>query len=200
MTTRRTLLLSAAVLAAGGGATVARADTAADTAFVQQLGLQLEQVVNGPGTDAQKSAALEPLIGRSVDSDAIARFCLGVAARSATPQQLAEFQQVFHQVLLNNITGRLGKFRGVTFTMTQTQVRGDESYVGTVIKRPNEDPNNVQWVVSHATGAPKIVDVVAEGTSLRQTQRSDYRSYLQQHGNDVNALLAALRKQVAAGV
>ena len=200
MTTRRTLLLSAAVLAAGGGATVARADTTADTAFVQQLGLQLEQVVNGPGTDAQKSAALEPLIGRSVDSDAIARFCLGVAARSATPQQLAEFQQVFHQVLLNNITGRLGKFRGVTFTMTQTQVRGDESYVGTVIKRPNEDPNNVQWVVSHATGAPKIVDVVAEGTSLRQTQRSDYRSYLQQHGNDVNALLAALRKQVAAGV
>ena len=198
MTTRRTVLLST-VLAALAGRT-ALADPAGDTAFVQQLGAELVQVVNAPGSDAQKAAELVPVIDRSVDSDTIARFCLGVAARTATPQQLADFQQVFHQVLLNNISMQIGKFRGVTFTMTQTQVRGDETYVGTVIKRPNQDPNNVQWVVSHTTGAPKIVDVVAEGTSLRQTQRSDYRSYLQQHNNDVNALLAALRRQVAQGV
>ncbi len=28
------------------------------------------------------------------------------------------------------------------------------------------------------SGSPKIVDVIAEGTSLRLTQRSDYASYL----------------------
>ena len=198
MISRRTLLLSTCL--AAFGARGALADQAGDTAFVQQLGTQLVQVVDGAGSDAQKASALVPIIDRSVDSDAIARFCLGVASRTATPQQVADFQQVFHQVLLNNITLRIGKFRGVSFSMTQTQARGDESYVGTIIKRPNEDPNNVQWVVSRSTGAPKIVDVVAEGTSLRQTQRSDYRSFLQQHNNDVNALLAALRRQVAQGV
>ena len=198
MTFRRTVLLSSGLLALGLGA--ASADPAGDTAFVQQLGAELVQVVNGAGSDAQKASALIPIIDRAVDSDTIARFCLGVAARTANPQQLADFQQVFHQVLLNNITMRIGKFRGVTFSMTQTQLRGDETFVGTVIKRPNEDPNNVQWVVSHSTGAPKIVDVVAEGTSLRQTQRSDYRSFLQQHSNDVSALIAALRRQVAQGV
>ena len=198
MIPRRTLLLSTCFAALGAGS--ALADQAGDTAFVQQLGAQLVQVVDGGGSDAQKASALVPIIDRSVDSDAIARFCLGVAARTATPQQVTDFQQVFHQVLLNNITLRIGKFRGVSFSMTQTQARGDESYVGTIIKRPNEDPNNVQWVVSRSTGAPKIVDVVAEGTSLRQTQRSDYRSFLQQHNNDVNALLAALRRQVAKGV
>lgn len=196
--TRRTLLASAAVAALLAPA-AARADASGDSAFVQQLGNQLATIVNGPGSDADKRTQLEPVIGRSVDSDAIARFCLGVAARSATPQQVTEFQQLFHQVLLNNITMRIGKFRGVTFGMTQTQQRGDDSYVGTVIKRPNEDPNNVQWVVSHASGSPKIVDVVAEGTSLRQTQRSDYAAFLQSHGNDVNALLAALRRQAANG-
>ena len=201
MTNRRTVLLSAVLLSTGFalGAPAAQADTASDTSFVQQLGSELVQVVNRSGSDSQKAAALVPVIDRSVDTDAIARFCLGIAARSATPQQITEFQQVFHQVLLNNIAMRIGKFRGVSFSMTRTDVRGDDSYVGTVIKRPNEDPNNVQWVVSHSTGAPKIVDVVAEGTSLRQTQRSDYASYLQQHGNDVNALIAALRRQVAQG-
>lgn len=201
MISRRSLILSAIASAAAlraGGALAA--DAAGDTAFVQRLGTELVQVVNGPVSDGQKKAQLEPIIGRAVDSDAIARFCLGVAARTATPQQITDFQQVFHQVLVNNITGRIGKFKGLTFVMTQTQVRDDDSYVGTTIKRPNEDPNNVQWVVSHASGAPKIVDVVAEGTSLRQTQRSDYRAYLQSHGNDVNALIAALRKQAAAGV
>ena len=197
MITRRTLFFSTGVAALAG--TSALADPAGDTAFVERLGAELVQVVNSPGSDAQKASELVPIVNRSVDSDAVARFVLGFAARSATPQQVAEFQQLFHQVLLNNITMRIGKFRGVTFTMTQTQVRGNESYVGTVIKRPNEDPNNVQWVIDDSTGAPKVVDVVAEGTSLRQTQRSDYRSYLQQHNNDVNALLAALRRQVARG-
>ena len=197
MIDRRTLLLATSFVLLGTRS--ALADAAGDTAFVQQLGSQLVQVVNGAGSDAQKAAALVPVIDRSVDTDAIARFCLGIAARSATPQQVSDYQQLFHQFLLNSIALRIGKFRGVSFSMTQTQVRGDDSYVGTVIKRPNEDPNNVQWVVSHTTGVPKIVDVVAEGTSLRQTQRSDYASFLQQHGNDVNALLAALRRQVAQG-
>ena len=202
MISKRTLLLS--TFATGLGATglgvrSAHADAAGDTAFVQQIGTELVQAVNGGGSDAQKAAALIPVVDRSVDSDTIARFCLGVAARTATPQQLADFKQVFHQVLINNITMRIGKFRGVSFTMTQTQVRGDESFVGTVIKRPNENPNNVQWVVGHSTGEPKIVDVVAEGVSLRTTQQSDYRSYLQQHNNDVSALVAALRRQVGQG-
>ena len=198
MTSRRSLLLSAASVFVLFGAGPARADAGADTAFIQQLGVELVQVVNGSGSDAQKRQDLDPIIASNVDTSAIARFCIGVAARSATPQQIAEFDRLFHQVILNNIGMRLGKLRGLSFSMTQTQVRGTDSYVGTVIRRPNESPTNVQWVVSRATGSPKIIDVVAEGTSLRQTQRSDYSAFLQSHGNDVNALLAALRRQAAA--
>ncbi len=64
---------------------------------------------------------------------------------------------------------------------------------------PNSAPTNVRWVVSTATGTPKIVDVVAEGTSLRLTQRSDYASYMSRNGNNVDALLAAMKRQVASG-
>ena len=55
------------------------------------------------------------------------------------------------------------------------------------------------WVVDGTDGQPRIVDVVAEGVSLRQTQRSDYASYIQQHGGNVEALIQALRAQVARG-
>ena len=109
--------------------------------------------------------------------DAIARFCLGRFVSRATPAQLAEFTQLFHGVLVNNITTKIGEYRGVTFRMAETAARGAETFVGTVVQRPNQAPTNVRWVVSNASGTPKIVDVVAEGTSLRLTQQSDYASF-----------------------
>ena len=43
----------------------------------------------------------------------------------------------------------------------------------------------------------RIADVVAEGMSLRITQRSDYSSYLSHNGGDVDKLIAGMRAQVA---
>ena len=48
-------------------------------------------------------------------------------------------------------------------------------------------------------GGPKIVDVVAEGTSLRLTQRDDYASYLARNNDSVQALIDALKRQVGQG-
>ena len=62
---------------------------------------------------------------------------------------------------------------------------------------PNNPPTNVQWLVANPTADPKIIDVIAEGTSLRITQRDDYASFLSQHGGNVDALLEGLRKQAS---
>ena len=40
--------------------------------------------------------------------------------------------------------------------------------------------------------------MVAEGTSLRLTQRSDYSSYLNHNGNNIDSLIGAMRRQIAA--
>jgi phospholipid transport system substrate-binding protein len=54
-------------------------------------------------------------------------------------------------------------------------------------------------VVADENGTPKIIDVIAEGTSLRLTQRSDYASFLAHNGGNIDALIAALREQAEAG-
>ncbi len=180
----------------------ARADTAADTApavaMVRAFGNQLVAVVNGPGTLAQKHVQLQPVIDAAVDVPGVARFCLGQFWNVATPAQQQRFVGLFHQVLVTSITGHLGDFAGVSFAITGTEQRGAEAFVGTTVRRPEAPPADVQWVVSEASGAPRIVDVVAEGTSLRLTQRSDYLSYMSQHGNQVEALLAAIQHQVSS--
>lgn len=198
MLTRRTSLAILASSAALLATRPAWAQAGGDpTAFVVQLGNALVAIVNGAGSYEDKKRRLAPLIEDAVDVDGIARFCLGRFWRTAAPAQQQQFTQLFHDVLLNNITGKLGQFQGVTFTPTATTPREGESLVGTTIRRPNQQPNNVQWVVSPVGGRPKIVDVIAEGTSLRLTQRSDYAAYLSRNNNDVGALIGAMRNQIA---
>lgn len=194
---------AAAVAAAAGaiaqpGTSLAQGAGGDPAAFIQQLGDRLVATVNGPGSLEQKKAALQPMIEQAVDVDGIARFCLGRFWRSATGEQQAEYTRLFHRVLLDNIVGRMGEYRGVSFSMTGMQQREGEILVGTIIRRPNQRPVNVQWVVSRATGQPRIVDVVVEGTSLRLTQRSDYSAYVTRNGNSIDALIAAMRQQVGA--
>jgi len=196
LTRRNTFLLGAAAIATFAAGSRAWAQDA--TGFVINLGNQLATVVNGSGAYDEKRRRLAPLIEQAVDVDGIAQFCLGIYWRRATPQQQAEFNRLFHAVLLNNIGGKVGQFQGVTFRPTTTSQREGDSVVGTVIQRPNQQPNNVQWVVSTASGRPKIVDVQAEGVSLRLTQRNDYSAFLSRNGGNVDALLAAMRQQAGA--
>ena len=197
---RRALLAGGAALLLLGtfGARPAAAQQAMADSFVKSFADRLVAVVNGPGSQASKQQALGPLIDASVDVPTIARFCLGRFWNTATPAQQQTYVQLFHQVLLNNISGHLGEYRGVTYSMTGSHAQGEDTLVGTVINRPNAPSANVQWVV-RTTGTPKVLDVVAEGTSLRLTQRQDYASYLSHHGGDIDALLAALKRQLGQG-
>jgi phospholipid transport system substrate-binding protein len=197
--TRRSVLTCAAatfVLAISSGIRPASAQGTQADAFLMQFADRLVGIVNGPNPAAQKKAALGPVIDSDVDVAKIARFCLGRFWATATPAQQAQYTTLFHQVLLNQISGNLGAYRGVSYRMTGDSMQGSQTLVGTMISRPNAPTANVKWVVDTSAGAPKIVDVIAEGTSLRLTQRSDYASYLSQHGDDISALLAALERQL----
>jgi phospholipid transport system substrate-binding protein len=192
MLTRRTVL---ALTTAAALHTPASAQSPGANAFVTHFANDLIQIINGPGGAAEKKAELTPVIDRYVDVPTIARFCLGRFWSTATPAQQLEYVTLFHKVLLNNISGHLGDYRGVSYTMSGDTSQGGNTLVGTQITRPNQPQINVQWVVD---STPKVIDVIAEGTSMRLTSRSDYASYLGQHGGSIDALLSALHRQLDA--
>jgi phospholipid transport system substrate-binding protein len=167
--------------------------------FITGFAKELTGIVNGPTANDQKKAALQPIVERNVDVAKVARFCLGRFWASASPAQQAEYTKTFHQVLLNEVAGHIGEYQGVSITVTGAHPQGDNMLVSTIINRPNTPPANVQWVVENKDGTPLIIDLVAEGTSLRLTQRSDYASYLNHHDNNIATFITALQQQVAAG-
>jgi phospholipid transport system substrate-binding protein len=167
------------------------------TAFVKSTGDRLVAVVNGPGSAVSKRAAMTQILNTDVDVDGIGRFCLGRFWRQATPDQQKRYLALFHEVLVTNITAKLGEYQGVTFTMGRGRSQDEEAVVSTTVVRPNNPPTAVDWIISNPASDPRIIDVVAEGTSLRLTQRQDYASYLTHNNNNVDALIAAMQNQVS---
>jgi phospholipid transport system substrate-binding protein len=166
-------------------------------AFVKSTGDRLVAVVNGPGSPSAKRAAMTQILDADVDVDGIGRFCLGRFWRQATPEQQKQYLALFHEVLVTNITAKLGEYQGVTFTMGRSRTQDEEAVVSTTVVRPNNPPTAVDWIISNPSTTPRIIDVVAEGTSLRLTQRQDYASYLTHNNNNVDALIAAMKNQVS---
>jgi phospholipid transport system substrate-binding protein len=173
----------------------AAADKAA--AFVKSTGDRLVAVVNGPGSTSDKRGQMTQIISTDVDVDGIGRFCLGRYWRQATPEQQKEYLALFHEVLVTNITSKLGEYKGVTFTMGRSRMQDEEAVVSTTVIRPNNPPTAVDWIIADPASSPKIIDVVAEGTSLRLTQRQDYASYLTHNNGSIDALIAAMKTQVS---
>jgi len=192
--------LIAGLFVAGTGLPLARAFAQAAekaSAFVQQTGDKLVGIVNGAQSAPDKRRALTQILEVAVDVDGIARFCLGRFWRVATPDQQKRYLAAFHEVLVTNISSKLGEYKGVKLTVQHARPQDDEAIVTTIVDRPNNPPTNVDWVIEQPTAAPRIIDVIAEGTSLRLTQRQDYASYLTRNNNNIDALIAAMKQQTA---
>ena len=162
------------------------------TAFVKNVGDKLVAVINGPGSTQDKRRMVNQIIDQVVDVDGVAQFSLGRFWRQASPQQQQRFVTLFHQVLVSNIMAKLGEYQGVKFTVGQSRRQDEGEIVSSVVERPNNPPTKVEWVISDPDSNPKIVDVIAEGTSFRLTQRSDYASFLAH--NSVDALINTLQQ------
>lgn len=212
MIERRALLLSsggAAALAVLGGtglgslaSGLARAQQPADigraSAFIQATGQELVAAIN----DTRASAAarrdrVAQVLRRAVDIDGVGRFILGRWWRQASPAEQQEYMRLFEETLIRNLSARFGEYQGVRFALGRTQQRTEEDVlVNTVIERPNSPAFSLDWRVGEVHGQPRVVDVIAEGTSLRLTQRSEYSSVIQRNNGQIGALLAAMRQQI----
>lgn len=173
-------------------------DLARATAFIQTTGEELVAAINTTdGSPADRRARVAAVLKRAVDVEGVGRFILGRWWRTATPEQQAEYLRLFEEVLIRNLSSRFGEFQGVRFSLGRSQARTEEdALVNTVIERPSTPAFSLDWRVAEVNGQPRIVDVIAEGTSLRLTTRSEYSSVINRGGNNVAALITAMRQQI----
>ncbi|MGG5808838.1 MlaC/ttg2D family ABC transporter substrate-binding protein [Falsiroseomonas sp. CW058] len=197
-TPRRTLLAVLLGSMAARPALAQQVDIARAATFIQATGEEMVAAINATGVPlAQRRERVAGILRRAVDVENVGRFILGRWWRTATPDQQAEYMRLFEEVLIRNLSARFGEFQGVRFALGRAQARTEEdALVNTVIERPGSPAFGLDWRVAEVGGQPKVVDVIAEGTSLRLTTRSEYSSVIARNGNSVEALLVAMRQQI----
>jgi phospholipid transport system substrate-binding protein len=201
--TRRDLLLAVPALAVPALlsrlAAAQGVDTARATQLIETAGQELVSFLNNAGMNvAQRRERVAGVLRRTIDIEGTGRFILGRYWRTASPQEQQDYLRLFDEIIIRNLSARFGEYQGVRFTMGRSQQRTEEDVlVNTIVERPNSQGFSLDWRVADVGGQLKVVDVIAEGTSLRLTTRSEYSSVIQRNGGQVGSLLTAMRQQIA---
>ena len=169
------------------------------TAFVDRAGQELVNAINDPRLNqTQRRDKVASILRNAIDIEGTGRFILGRYVRQASPAELQDYNKLFDEIIIRNLSARFGEYRGVKFSLGRSQQRTEEdALVSTLIERPNNPSFTLDWRVADINGQPKVVDVIAEGTSLRLTTRSEYAAVIQRNNGRVASLLDAMRGQIA---
>jgi len=169
------------------------------TAFVDRAGQDLVNAINDPRLNqAQRRDKVASVLRYAIDIEGTGRFILGRYVRQASPAELQDYLKLFDEIIIRNLSARFGEYRGVKFSLGRSQQRTEEdALVSTLIERPNNPSFTLDWRVADINGQPRVVDVIAEGTSLRLTTRSEYAAVIQRNSGRVASLLDAMRGQIA---
>jgi len=199
VTTRRQLLSGTTAALLAPEVALADQDLAWAAAFIRRSGEELSAIIARADSVEARRQLLQPFIDRVVDVDAVARFCLGRFWSRATAGQQQEYLRSFHAVLMSAVLARVGNYEHseVHVGVERPEIREGNVQVATVVERTGAPPARVIWVVNPNADNPRIIDLVAEGLSLRLTVRSDYNAFLTRHDYNIDALIEALRQQAA---
>jgi phospholipid transport system substrate-binding protein len=165
------------------------------TQFITRSGERLIAALDGAGKATAKRQQLVALLDEALDVDGIARFALGRFWNTASGGQRNEYLRLFSAVLIDRLCSAFDDYHGMRFSIERATEVDDAVQVATSVYRPNQAAQRVVWIVGTVGGVTKIVDIVAEGFSVRVMQRDHCVKLLQQDGYSLEGLIGTLRQQ-----
>ena len=143
--------------------------------------------------DTAREAAIMRLLQAEFDLNYMARSALATHWDQATPEQRARFLKVQASAEAHSYAQRFAQYAGQRLTVTRVNARGNGvSVVDSTLDQSNSEPVAIQWEVHNEGQRPRIVDVKVGGVSMVLTRRSEYNSYIRNHGGQVEPLIAEL--------
>lgn len=175
------------------------ADEVADAqSFVRTLADKaISQLTSPTMSQGEREQGFRKLLDEHFDVPAIGRSALGRYWRIATPEEQAEYMSLFEDLIVATYAARFRDYGGENLDiLSASKPSGGEDsavLVQSQISRNVAKPIRLDWRVSQPSSDPKIVDVVIEGVSMMQTQRSEFTSVIVRNGNKVAGLINELR-------
>ncbi len=168
--------------------------------FIDSLAGDAIKALTAPGTtDETRSEHFRRLLNDNFAVKTIARWVLGRHWKKATKDERAEYLDLFEELLIVTYVSRFSSYSGEKLEIEKTVANGknDVTVYTSIIRDNSQPPLHVDWRVRNRKNTLKVIDVIVEGVSMGQTQRSEFASVIRRNGGKVEGLLAVLRKRVS---
>ncbi|MCC7046389.1 MAG: ABC transporter substrate-binding protein [Alphaproteobacteria bacterium] len=163
-------------------------------AFLQSLADRTITTLNQKQLDQpQRIDAFRHLFAEGFDVPSIGQFVAGRAWTKATEPQKIAYLKVFEEVTILTWALRFEQYSGEKLSIEKIREDGKAVLLESLIVRPGKESIRVDWRIEKGKNGYKILDIVAEGTSLAIAQRADYTAVIQQSNGEFDGLIRALR-------
>jgi len=149
-----------------------------------------------PLTEREQKVRL--LLGENLAIEAIGRFVVGRAWRTASNEQKSVYRDLFESFITLTYAKRLGGYAGEQFTITSSKNIGKkgDALVTTEIQRPSGPPLKASWRIRYSKGVFLILDVMVEGISMVVAQRAEFTTIIKKSG--MQGLIETLRAKASS--
>jgi phospholipid transport system substrate-binding protein len=180
----------------------ARSDDKVDQAgrFIENLAEEAVDALTEPGISREeRENRFKKLLTEHFAVTTIGQWVLGRYWRMATLEERKEYLNLFEQMLVATYVTRFERYSGETLKVQRTLVderSGDAMVFSELKRRDGQSVVSIGWRLRSKGDSFKVVDVLVEGVSMGQTQRSEFASVIRRHGGEIEGLLNEMRERV----
>lgn len=162
-------------------------------AFIGALVGEVTGVINSGQGEGAMLRSFEQVFRRYADVAIIAQTVLGVDWRRASAAQRQGFTDAFAGYISRKYGRRFREFIGGTVTVTGSRQIRNFYEITSIANLRGEDPFEVRWLVSDASGRTQIFNVIIAGINVSTQERTEIGAMLDRRGGNLDRLIADLR-------
>lgn len=161
--------------------------------LVHALVADIFKAIDSGKTGAALYRDFEKIFTKYGDVPAMARYTLGVDARTASKAQMAAYTKSFQTYIARKYGKRFREFIGGRIEVNGARVVKKYYEVKTTAYLKGEAPFEVSFHVTDRSGSDKFFNMFIEGINLLLTERTEIQAMLDRRGGDLNKLTKDLK-------
>ncbi len=167
--------------------------------FIVSLAIEaLESLAEHKRPRSERVIKFRKLLHEYFAHRTIAAWVLGRYWRKASKKQKKDYFELFEELLIETYVDRFARYPGSSLDVSNALSSGGRDVIvsSLLTRNDSQPPVKVEWRLRAREGKFKIIDLIVEGLSMGQTQRSEFASVIRQNGGTVEGLLSELHKKI----
>ncbi len=162
--------------------------------LVDRLVADINKIIGSGKSESRMIKDFEKLFEKYADTTAMARYALGVDARSASPSQMRSFTKAFRGYIARKYGKQFRVFIGGRVEVKSSHKVKSFIEVKTIAKLKGQAPFEANFLVSDKSGKDLFFNLFLEGTNMLLIERTEIGAMLDRRRGNIGKMIADLKK------